>query len=489
MDYCSALGMDRSVEHHPVQKESHTFGRLMYSSPVGKAVSGGGATRHPAGKQGPAHPTPHAETNSRRITDPGAVTAVGTLSSTSSPTGATSSRGTRAATARWPSLCAITRRSSLSLLGRPCLLPAPGGTRCRLGVPVWKGETEAASHLRSGAWWAHGNLRQEAGGRPGVRDHTPALPPPPQPEDSDLYDAITPGLENPPATASAPGGPVEAASPCPCPKPPVSFLHTKKNLDMSSCSFSEDECMAVPVRVPPLPERSALLLDESFGSPSDIIYSDLRKMNQARPGLGAEVSSRHGLGPVGSLACSPGKGPPRRCSDGGRDRPDGPGPALSGVSPDRGPVVPPTSRGYLPAPPSEALGPSAATWSQASPKLSHRAQPCSQDSPADAYELLQTAGPPPEPGDVPDQEGGTWAPAPVCWGSSAGPPCPGTGAPSSKLPGSTVYGYERLSGAPGLPEPRNTYEQIPAARSKETGQTHKPDKHRRIFFTDKKHRA
>ncbi|XP_053079407.1 SH2 domain-containing protein 7 isoform X1 [Acinonyx jubatus] len=295
----------------------------------------------------------------------------------------------------------------------------------------------------------------------------------PRPEDSDLYDAITPGLENPPATASAPRGPVDAASPCPCPKPPVSFLHTKKNLDVSSCSFSEDECMAVPVRVPPVPERSALLLDESFGSPNDIIYSDLRKTNQARPGLGAEVSSRHGLGPVGSLACSPGKGPPRRRSDGGRDRPDGPGPALSGVSPDRGPVVPPTSRGYLPAPPSEALGSSAATWGQASPKLSHRAQPCSQNSPADAYKLLQTAGPPPEPGDVPDQEGGTWAPAAVCWGSSAGPPCPGTGAPSSKLPGSTVYGYESLSGAPGLPEPRNTYEQIPAARSKETGRTHK----------------
>lgn len=229
----------------------------------------------------------------------------------------------------------------------------------------------------------------------------------------------------------------------------------------------------VPVRVPPLPERSALLLDESFGSPNDIIYSDLRKTNQARPGLGAEVSSRHGPGPVGSLACSPGEGPPRRRSDGGRDGPDGPGPALSGVSPDRGPVVPPTSRGYLPAPPSEALGSSAATWSQASPTLSHRAQPCSQDSPADAYELLQTAGPPPEPGDVPDQEGGTRAPAPVCWGSSAGPPRPGTGAPSSKLPGSTVYGYGSLSGAPGLPEPRNTCEQIPAARSKETGRTHK----------------
>ena len=78
-----------------------------------------------------------------------------------------------------------------------------------------------------------------------MRDHTPAVPPPPQPEDSDLYDAITPGLENPPATASAPRGPVDAASPCPCPKPPVSFLHTKKNLDVSSRGFSEDKCMAV----------------------------------------------------------------------------------------------------------------------------------------------------------------------------------------------------------------------------------------------------
>lgn len=229
----------------------------------------------------------------------------------------------------------------------------------------------------------------------------------------------------------------------------------------------------VPGRVPPLPERTAFLLDESFGSPNDIVYSDLRKMNQARPGPGAEVSGRHGPGPVGGQACPPGKEPPKRLSDGGQNRTDGPGPALSGASPDRGPMLPPAPRGYLLDPASEALGPSAAAWSQASPKLSRRAHACSQDSSADTYELLQTAGPPPEPRGAPEQEASPCSWAPGGGGGSAGALCPGTRTPSSKLPGSTDYGYESLPGAPGLPEPGNTYEQIPAPRSKEAGRTNK----------------
>ncbi|XP_034524767.1 SH2 domain-containing protein 7 [Ailuropoda melanoleuca] len=315
----------------------------------------------------------------------------------------------------------------------------------------------------------------------------------PRLEDSDLYDAITLGLhhtslglENPPATASPKEVPDEAASPWSCPKPQVSPLHTKKSLDASSSSFSEDEWLAAPDRVPLLPERSASLLDESFGSPSGSVYSALRRVNQARLGLGTEASGR-------PQASSPSKEPPKRLSAGGQNRPDGPGSALSGVSSEQGPTGPPTPRGHLLPPASEAPRSLAAPWSQASQKLGHRAQPCSQGRSADTYELLQTAGPPSEPRDMPDLEGSAYAEVPGRWGGPARPPCPGTSPLSSKLPGSADYGYERLSGAPELPEPRNTYEQIPAGRSKEIGRTHKvgskPDKLRKIFFTDKKHKS
>ncbi|KAF3818106.1 hypothetical protein GH733_014978 [Mirounga leonina] len=299
----------------------------------------------------------------------------------------------------------------------------------------------------------------------------------PRPEDNDLYDAISLGLqhtslglENPPASASPLVAPDKATSPWPCLKPQVPFLHTKKSLDASSCSFSEE---AVPVRVPPLPERSASPPNESFGSSSNSIYSDLRKVNQARLGLGAEASGRPGPAPAGSQPSSPGKEPWRTLSAGGQNRPEGPGPALSGVSPEQGPTVPPMPWGHLLPPASEALGSSAAPWSQESLKLSHRAQPCSQGSSADTFEFLQKAGPPSEPRDVPDQEGSAYAQVPVRWGGPARPSGPGTSPPSGKPPGPTDYSYERLSGAPELPEPRNTYEQTPAARSKETGRTHK----------------
>ncbi|XP_029808186.1 SH2 domain-containing protein 7-like [Suricata suricatta] len=298
----------------------------------------------------------------------------------------------------------------------------------------------------------------------------------PRPEDSNVYDAITPGLHgSTPGLEAAPalGGPDEAAGPRPGPKPQVSFLHTK-SLDASSGSFSEDQCLAAPVEAPLLPERSAFLLDESFGSPNDIIYSELKKVNQARAGLGAEVSGRHGPGPLGSRACSPGQEPLLRgLSDGGQNRPDGPAPALSGVSPDQGPVVPPASRGYLLAPASEALGSSAASWSQGALKLSHRAQRCSQDGSADPHERPQTAGAPPGPGDVPEQDGSSHAQAAVCRGGSAGPLGPGAGAPPSRPPGPTDHSFEGVSQPPALPESRNTYEQIPGARSKEAGRTHK----------------
>uniref|UniRef100_A0A8C6BHF3 SH2 domain containing 7 n=1 Tax=Monodon monoceros TaxID=40151 RepID=A0A8C6BHF3_MONMO len=306
----------------------------------------------------------------------------------------------------------------------------------------------------------------------------------PRLENSNLYDAITLGLhqtnlglENPPAAVSPTVVPDKAASSCPSPKPQVSFLYKKKSLDASPWNLPKEESMEAPVKVPPLPERSASLLDESFGGPHNIICADLRRMNQAQLGRGTDVSGRQGPVPASSQAFSPGKEALRRLSDGSRNKPDGPGPALSGVSPDQGPRVSPTSWGLFLPPGSEALGSSAATWSQGSPKRSRS---------ADIHELIRAEGLLEEARDVPDQGGSsTYEQITVCWGGPARPPYAGASPPYSKR----VHGYERILGAPELPEPRNAYEQIPAARSKETGRTHKPDKLQRLFFTDKKHKS
>ena len=162
--------------------------------------------------------------------------------------------------------------------------------------------------------------------------------------------------------------------------------------------------LQAPVKVPPLPERRGSLLSNSFGGSNDIIYADLRKMNQARLCLGTDISSRQRPVPGGSQACSPGKEAQRRPSDGSQNKPDGPGPALSGVSPDQGPRVSPISWGLLLPSSSEASGPSGATWSQGSPKLSRGAQPCSQSSCADTYESIWTEGIPEDARDVPRRD-------------------------------------------------------------------------------------
>uniref|UniRef100_A0A8D2B6D2 SH2 domain containing 7 n=1 Tax=Sciurus vulgaris TaxID=55149 RepID=A0A8D2B6D2_SCIVU len=300
----------------------------------------------------------------------------------------------------------------------------------------------------------------------------------PRPEDNDLYDAITLGLrqtnlglENPPTPATV--TPNKAASPCPSVKPQISFLHTKKSLDVSPWNPSEEESMKTPIRVPPLPERSTSLLDESFSGPNDIIYADLKKMNQARLGLGTEASARHGPVPADGQACSPGGEVLKRPSDGDQNRLDDPGLARSGVSPDQGPTASSTSWGFLLAPSSEALGSRAATWRQGFLKQGHEAQSCSQGSSADSYELVGTAGFLQEARDPPNQGGSPYEQIPACWSGPARPPHSGASPTYSKLSRPMDCGYEKILGTPGLPEPGNTYEQIPAAKSKETGRTHK----------------
>ncbi|XP_032032112.1 SH2 domain-containing protein 7 [Hylobates moloch] len=371
------------------------------------------------------------------------------------------------------------------------ILSYRGSDRCRHFVI---NQLRNRRYIISGDTQSHSTLAelvrhyQEAQLEPFEETLTAACP---RPEDNDLYDAITRGLhqpimdpENPPATASPPVVPDKAASPCSSPKPQVSFLHAQKSLDVSPWNLSQEESMEASIRVSPLPERSSSLLEESFGGPNDIIYADLRKMNQAQLGLGTEGSGRPGPVPAGSQAYSPGRQAQRRLSDGEQNRPDGLVPALSGVSPDQGPTESPTSWGC-----SDAMGSLGATWRQEFPKLSQEAQPCSQDSSADIYEFIGTEGLLQEARDTPDQEGSTYEQIPACWSGPARAPHPGASPTYSPwVHGPMDHGYKRISGTPGLSEPGNTYEQIPATKSKETGWTHKPDKLRRLFFMYRKHK-
>ncbi|XP_045681004.1 SH2 domain-containing protein 7 [Phyllostomus hastatus] len=313
----------------------------------------------------------------------------------------------------------------------------------------------------------------------------------PRPEDGDLYDAITRGLrqtnlglEEPPATAPPAGAPDKAGSPRPPPKPQVSFLHMKgRSQDGSPGNLSEEQSVEPPTGMLPLPERGASHLDQSPGGPN-IVYAKPRKKQQAPPDPGTEVSGRHGPLPAGSQAGIPGKGALSRLSDGSQDRPDSPGPALSGGSPDQGLTVSPTSWGLLLAPCSEAGGPSAAPRSPGSLRPSHSAQPRSPDSTEDTYALLLQ-----EPNDVQGQGGSTYEEVPVCWGGPARLLLPRAALPRGRLSGSsTDCAYASVKGARGLPEPGDTHPHTPAAKSKEPGQTQKPDRFRRLFFADKKPR-
>ncbi|XP_008054451.1 SH2 domain-containing protein 7 [Carlito syrichta] len=375
------------------------------------------------------------------------------------------------------------------------ILSYRGGDRCRHFVI---NQLRNRRYFVSGDTQSHGTLAelvrhyQEVQLEPFGETLAAACP---RPEDNDLYDAIirdlhhtSLSLEKPAATASSAVVPDKAVSPRPAPKFQVSSSHMQKSLDGSPWNLPKEESMEASVKIPPLPKRSASLLDKSFGGPQDIIYTDLRKMNLARLAQGTEVSSRHGPMPAGSQACSPGKEAQRRLSDEDQNRSDDPGPVLSGVSPDQGPTGSPPSQRLLLPPSSDTLGSLAATWGQGFSEVNQGAQACSQGSTEDTYGLIETAGLPREAGYSPGQGGSTYEQIPGSWGGPTRPPHPGASSTYSKLSGPMDCGYQKLSGPPALPEPSNTYEQIPAAKSKEIGRTNKPDKLRRLFFVEKKHK-
>lgn len=228
----------------------------------------------------------------------------------------------------------------------------------------------------------------------------------------------------------------------------------------------------VPTRVPPIPQRSPSLLDESSAGPSDVIYTDPKKINRAQLGLGTEMWGTHRPAAAGSLACSPSREPSRKLSDEDQNKPNSQGPAPSGMKPDQGSTMPYTPLGFSLPPSSEAPGSRATTWRQGFLKLSHETQSSSEASPSDAYQLVETSGLQ-EGKDRPDQRGSTYEQIPTCWHGSAKLSYPGVSPTYSQLAGPMDYGYEKISGTSKLPEPGNTYEQIPAAKNKDTGRMHK----------------
>ncbi|XP_060035604.1 SH2 domain-containing protein 7 [Erinaceus europaeus] len=274
----------------------------------------------------------------------------------------------------------------------------------------------------------------------------------PRLEDSDLYDAIALGL--PPAGPAAATPPRRVADPAAGPpdssEPRASFPHTGAR---GSRQHGEEG----PDRVPSLPERSVSLLDASFGRPCDVIYADLRKMNRLR------------RDPKGSVLPQA----PRNS-----DSQDGPRPSPTGLSPD----VAPSSRGLLSSvppgrspdatAPSQGFlspGPGAAGWSQRSLKLSQEPPP----GPADTYQLIGASCLPLEPRPTAD----TYEHIPLGRRGRNQPPHPGASPTHSKLSGPLHSDYENISGGPLLPEPGNTYEQIPAARSTEPRWPQKQNPH------------
>ncbi|XP_069898885.1 SH2 domain-containing protein 7 [Dipodomys merriami] len=301
----------------------------------------------------------------------------------------------------------------------------------------------------------------------------------PRLEDKDVYDAVTLGLHQPsvgPGSPSALASPVVAPDKPPSPRPPakpqVSFLHSKKSVEASPQALSKEESVEASTRMPQLPEKSASLLEESLAGPNDIIYVDIRKMNRARPGPSPEMSNKHG-----SQACSPGRETLRKLPDGDQNKAEGP---------DQGQPASPASSGFILPPSYEALGPQAATtWRHRFLKLSPEAQPSPEDGSADAYELVQTGGLQ-QAWDPAGHRGCTYEQIPACWSPPARQPQLPASTPYSKLSEPADCGYERIFGAPGVPGPGNTYEQIPADKAKQSSRISKPDKLRRLF--DKKHR-
>ncbi|XP_044518825.1 SH2 domain-containing protein 7 [Gracilinanus agilis] len=316
------------------------------------------------------------------------------------------------------------------------------------------------------------------------------------------------------------------------PKPKTSFLHSKKSLEECPWKLSEED-KDFPDEAPPLPERSSSFLMESISgrNSGNIVYAELKKKNQNQQSLSLESSD------IPSQIPSSGRESQGRFNtlSGEEVTPKTKEaslltslnattfPEIKVDSIKKSPTVPQGTvlDSSLPVPMSTSPG----DRSNMSNPSHHQASPRAQGSPESigsgqgfAIHAVPQAFGNLAPNKSRDPSpSGTFELMPKVnnsysledqdqdWGSHAYEPLPARLPKSAFLPFIPIYNqlesprgsvdntYEKIPGSQAVPSPTlpsNPYEQIPISKAPETKQSHshKAEKHRRFFFTDRKNK-
>ncbi|XP_068927650.1 SH2 domain-containing protein 7 [Petaurus breviceps papuanus] len=365
---------------------------------------------------------------------------------------------------------------------------------------------------------------------------TTACPPP---EENSLYDAIsrnlllvTPSESTSPSKEKQELGDLESLRSAkdrdpkvsPPPRPKASFVHSQKSLEEYHWKLSEED-NDLSGEAPPLPERCSSLLMESFSSrhSGNIVYAELKKMNHSQQSLSMEASD------IPPQSPSPGHEHQRRPSNPSgemasktRDAPlltSLSATKLLGINLDpkkKSPTVPhrPMLEHSSPVPISTSPGDKAS-----SPHHQARCSPESRGS-SQGFSIhavpqsLRGLGPnkprdssPPGIHELMPKVNSSYSLEDKAQssGSHDYEPVPGRLPKSAFLPLKATYNqlegsggwmdraYEKISGSQAVPMPSlpsNPYEQIPIMKVQDTKQSHshKVEKHRRFFFTDRKNK-
>ncbi|XP_036590319.1 SH2 domain-containing protein 7 [Trichosurus vulpecula] len=312
----------------------------------------------------------------------------------------------------------------------------------------------------------------------------------------------------------------------PTPKPRTSYVHSKKFLEECPWKLNEEDT-DLSAEAPPLPERGSSLLMESFSSrhSGNIIYAELKKMNHSQQGLSMEASDIPHQSPFpgreyqrkpgslsGELVPKTRDAPLLTCLSATN---------LLGLDPNKkSPPSPyrPTLEDSSPVPISTSPGDKASSpHHQASPKAR-----CSPESKGSSQGFAIHAVPQPwrgsgsngprdssPPGthelmpkvnhsfslEVQAQAsyGHDYEPVPARLPKSAFLPLKATYNQLEGFGGWMDNAYEKISGSQSVSMtslPSNPYEQVPILKVQETKQSHshKVEKYRRFFFTDRKNK-
>nr|XP_020831667.1 SH2 domain-containing protein 7-like [Phascolarctos cinereus] len=361
----------------------------------------------------------------------------------------------------------------------------------------------------------------------------------PRAEENNLYDAISLNfLLAPPPEATSPSKEkqelgdseqLRSAKDSPALKPKTSFVHSKKSLKECPWKLSEGDS-DLPVKVPPLPERSSSLVTESLSSRylGNVVYAELKKMNHSQQSLSPEASD------IPHQSPSPGQEHQRRPGNLSAEelalKPrDAPllaslsATKLLGVNGDptkKSATVPhcPVLEHSSPVPISTSPGDKASspyhqaslmTWCSPESRGSSQGlaihavpQPFrgsgpnkSRDpSPPGTHELMPKAN---NSYSLEDQaqasESHDYEPVPARLPKSAFLPLKSTYNQLEGCGGWMDNAYEKIPGSQAVPTPSlpsNPYKRMPTLKFQETKQlhSHKDEKHRRFFFTDWKNK-